>query len=128
MKSNLWSLSTNIKNGQLAKKMYVLHTKRSFYEAFLDILWNEGFISGYKICESDNSKLKIYLKYYQNQPAINKFHFVSKPSKKVYYSSKQIWKIDSNKNLIIFSTNVGLCSIVDCKKLRIGGEPLILVQ
>ena len=118
----------NIKNGQLAKKAYVIQTRKTINESFLDILWDEGFILGYKLDNFDSTKLKIYLKYYKNEPVINKFKFISKPSKRVYYSLKQIWKIDSSKTFIIFSTNLGLKSILACKKQKIGGEPLVVIN
>ena len=46
----------------------------------------------------------------------------------VYYSAKQIWKLDSCKTFIVFSTNKGLKSISECKKGKIGGEPLIIIN
>lgn len=118
----------NIVNGQLTKKPYILQTRQKTCESFLNILWDEGFISGYKICDFDSKKLKIFLKYTKNDPVITKLKSISKPSRRVYYTLKQIWKIDSNKTFVILSTNQGLKSIVDCKKQRIGGEPLVIIN
>jgi len=119
---------TNIKNGQMAKKGVIIGPRKNICESFLKILWNEGFISGYRI--SPNTKeLEIFLKYTKNgKPVINSLKFLSKPSQRIYYSSKQIWKLDSSKTFVIFSTNRGLKSINDCKKNKIGGEPLIIVN
>ena len=72
--------------------------------------------------------LQIFLKYNNSKPAINSFKVLSKPGKKVYYSVKQLWKIDSNNGLIIISTNKGLLTLAGCKKLNIGGEPFLLVK
>ena len=116
----------SIKNGQLAKRSFICHTRKKICEAFLKILWQEGFIIGYKI--DPNNKLKIFLKYKNGQPVINSLRSISKPSRRIYYSIKQIWKIDSSKSFIIFSTNKGLKSIIECKKLKIGGEPLIIIN
>lgn len=118
----------NIKNGQLVKKPFVIQTKKNFCESFLNILWDEGFILGYKISTSNPNELKIFLKYVKNKPAITQFKSISKPGQRIYYSLKQIWKIDSSKTFIIVSTNLGLKSIIECKKLRIGGEPLAFVS
>lgn len=118
----------NIKNGQLAKRAFIYQNRKKFCETFLKILWNEGYILGYTILKQDSQKIKIFLKYKNGEPAINSIKSISKPSRKIYYSIKQIWKINSNNNFIIFSTNKGLKSIIDCKKLKIGGEPFILIN
>lgn len=129
MKNYLWNMFTNIKNGQLAKKNIITQTKKNICESFLKILWDEGFIAGYKISSVDEKKIEIYLKYTRNgQPVIESIKFISKPSKRIYLSAKQIWKIDSNKAFIIFSTNKGLKSINQCKKQKLGGEPLLLIN
>jgi small subunit ribosomal protein S8 len=77
---------------------------------------------------NDSNSLKIFLKYKNGKPVINTIKVISKPSKRIYWSIKQIWKINSSKNFIIFSTNKGLKSVIDCKKLRIGGEPFISIK
>ena len=116
---------TNIKNGQLVKRKYIFQTRKKNCEPFLKILSQEGFITGYKLKQN---KIKILLKYKNNQPIINSIKIISKPSRRLYYSIKQIWKINSNKHFIIFSTNKGLKSIIECKKLQIGGEPILILN
>lgn len=128
MKNYLWNMFANIKNGQLAKRNFIYQTRKNICESFLQIMWNEGFILGYKIDTSNSNKLKIFLKYNEGKPVINSIKVISKPSKRVYWSINQIWKIDSSKNFIIFSTNKGLKSIVDCKKMKLGGEPFIVIN
>lgn len=129
MKNYLWNMFTNIKNGQMAKKSVIVSPRKNICESFLKILWNEGFISGYQISSQNNKNLEIFLKYTKNgKPVINSLKFLSKPSQRVYYSSKQIWKLDSSKTFVILSTNCGLRSINECKKSKIGGEPLIIIN
>lgn len=118
----------NLNNGQMAKRSFIYQKRKKICESFLKILWNEGFINGYKIDSEDSSKLKIFLKYVDNKPVINVIKLISKPGRRIYYSIKQIWKIDSSKSFIIFSTNKGLKSIIECKKLKIGGEPFIAIN
>ena len=118
----------NIKNGQLSKKAFIYHKNKKICENFLKILWDEGFILGYKINKSKPNQLKIFLKYKNEKPVISSIKLVTKPSRRKYYSAKQIWKLDYNNAFIIFSTNKGLKTILDCKKLKIGGEPFIIIQ
>jgi len=119
---------TNIKNGQLIKRTFILQRKTKICEQFLRILWDEGFILGYKTVQTNKNQLKIFLKYKKRNPVINSIKFVSKPSKRVYFSVKQLWKINSNNNLIIISTSKGLLSIFQCKKLKIGGELFVIIN
>ena len=129
MKSHVWNMFANIKNGQIAKKSVIIQTRKIICEKILKILWDEGFITGYKVSSKNNKKLEIFLKYQKNgKPSINSFKTVSKPGKRIYYSAKQIWKIDSNKFFLILSTNQGFKSITQCKKNNIGGEPFLIIN
>tara|TARA_B100001142_G_C14284143_1_gene636152 strand:- start:464 stop:850 length:387 start_codon:yes stop_codon:yes gene_type:complete len=128
MKNYLWNMFANIKNGQMAKKPFILQPQKKICAAFLNILWNEGFILGYKISETDSNMFKIFLKYQNGRPAINSLKSITKPSQRVYYSNKQLWKIKSNKGVVIISTNKGLMVLDECKRLRLGGEPYIIIK
>lgn len=120
---------TSIKNSQKSKKISVTVYRKNLCESFLKLLWDEGFIVGYKVVSSDKTKLEVFLKYSNTgNPIINSIKFVSKPSRRIYFSIKQIWKLDSSKTFIIFSTSRGLMSINDCKKNKIGGEPLVIIN
>lgn len=125
MKNYLWNMFANIKNGQVARRSFIIQRKKKVCESFLKILWDEGFIVGYKVT---NDNLIIFLKYLKNKPVINSIKLISKPGRRVYYSAKQLWKMDSSKSFIVFSTNEGLKSLLDCKKLKIGGEPFIIIN
>lgn len=116
----------NIQNGQMSKKKFILQKRKKICELFLNILWDEGFISGYTINESED-QLKIFLKYTKNIPAIKKIKCVSKPGLRIRYSVKQLWKIQSNKTFLVLSTDRGLKTLSQCKKLNIGGEPFIVI-
>ena len=129
MKNYFWNTLTNIKNGQLAKRHCTYQKKTKLNESMLKILWDQGYIVGYKDAEKKKDTIKIFLKYLKNgEPSINSIKFISKPGRRVYYSIKQIWKIDSSKVLIIFSTNQGLRTILECKKQKIGGEPILIIN
>lgn len=127
MKNYLWNMFSNIKNGQVSRQDCIWQKRKKICENFLKILWDEGFILGYKIDLYDTNKLKIFLKYKNGKPVINSIKLISKPSRRLYYSSNQLWKIDSTNQLIIVSTNKGLKSLVDCKKLNLGGEPFVSI-
>ena len=125
MKNYLWNMFASIQNGQIAKRDYIYHTRKKICESFLKILWNEGFILSYTI---EFNQLKIFLKYNNGKPVIKSIKTISKPSRRIYYSAKQLWKIDSSKSFIIISTNKGLKSLSECKKLQLGGEPYVAIN
>lgn len=129
MQNSLWNMFTSIRNGQMARKKIVRSLRKNVCESFLKILWNEGFILGYRISPQNQRSLEIFLKYSKTgKPAINSFKFISKPSRRLYYSFNSICKLDSSKLFIIVSTNNGLKSINECKKKNLGGEPYVLIN
>jgi small subunit ribosomal protein S8 len=129
MKNYLWNMFANIKNGQMAKKSVIIESRKNICELFLKILWSEGFISGYRIFAQNDKKIEIFLKYSRaGKPVVSSLKCLSKPGQRLRYSAKQIWKLDSSKTFIIFSTNKGLRTINQCKKHKIGGEPLVVIN
>ena len=108
--------------------MYI-KKKKKICQSFLNILWNEGLIIGYKTSNRDATYFKIFLKYFSNgKPTIHNIQVISKPGRRVYYSLKQIWRIDTTKTLIVFFTNKGLKTLTECKQLKLGGEPFVLIH
>ena len=108
------------------KNLLLFFKKKKICENFLKILWTQGYILGYTI---EKNNLKIFLKYNNKKTScIYSIKLMSKPGKRIYYSSKQIWKINSSKSFIIFSTHKGLKSILECKQLKIGGELFLIVN
>ena len=115
-----------IKNGQLSKKLFLFQNKTIFCEILLKILWKNNFIIGYKI---SNYKFKIFLKYFNYKPAIYYLKIIPNSNNYNYFLSvKQIWKLNVSNSFCVISTNKGLKSLTDCKKLNIGGKLLFLVK
>jgi small subunit ribosomal protein S8 len=127
MKNSLSKIFTSIKNGQLVKHLFIYEKTKKNCEIFLKILWKEGFILGYSL-QKNNNLIKIFLKYNKNKPTINNIKFLTRPGRKIYLTTKQIWKIETTENLIIFSTNKGFKTLDECKKFNLGGEPFIIVN
>ena len=125
MKHYIWNMFANIQNGQIVNKSFILQKKTKLCSSFLNILWNEGYILGYKV---EKHFFKIFLKYKNNKPVISSIKSISKPGNRLYYNCKQIWKINSIKGLLIISTNKGLLTLNECKKKKIGGEPFLVIK
>jgi len=128
MKKKVCNLISIIKNGQLINKSVVICEKKKSCEMLLNVLWNEGYIFGYKKLAGKSCTVKIFLKYVNNCPVITNFKIISKPGLRIYYTLNQLWKINNTQGLLILSTNQGLLSAEDCKKIGIGGEPLLIIK
>ena len=128
MKNTVWNIATDLRNSQASRRNFIFQPKTKLITAFLNILWDEGFILGYKLSNVDSSLLKIFLKYKNGIPVINSIKFVFKPSRDIYYSVSQLWKLDSKKSTVILTTSKGLMTIDECKKSQIGGKPLFILR
>ena len=118
----------NLKNGQTLKKSCILQRKTLICSKVLNLLWDEGFILGYKTYLKNPNLFIIFLKYDKNTPTIKKINSISKPSKRIYFSVKDIWKTESGVGLFIITTNKGIFSLNTCRRYNIGGEPLFYIQ
>jgi len=128
MINTVWNISTNLKNSQLSRRNFIYQKKTKLTVAFLNILWDEGFIRGYKVDNLNSNLLRIFLKYKKGNPVINSIKFIYKPSRKMSYSVSQLWKFDLKKNLMILTTSKGLKTTYGCIKTQTGGKPLFIVK
>lgn len=128
MKQYLSNMFSNINNGMILKQWVIIHKRTVFGEQILKVLWKEGFIRGFKVDSDDSTKLIIFLHYVKGKPTINLIKVISSPSRKIYCRINQLWKFDSNHQVLLISTNKGVKSLVECKKLKIGGEIILSVH
>ena len=71
-----------IKNNSINNKKTVKILKTKKIIQFLNILYNEGYISGYKYIKNDPKFIDIMLKYINDTPVIKQIDFFSKSKKK----------------------------------------------
>ena len=128
MKSILRNVAINLNNSQISKRNFIFQPKTKLIFNFLNILWNEGFILGYKLYGVNSNLLKIFLKYKKNKPVINSIKLFYNSGFTNHYKLSQLWKLDSKKNLIILNTSKGLMTVQECKKNQVGGQPLFIVK
>ena len=121
----LGDLLTRIRNGQRARKDSVLSPASKLRARVLDVLQREGYIRGYR--EEDvagHSGLRIELKYFEGQPAIQHVARVSKPGRRVYSGSKDLPVVRNGMGITIVSTPKGVLSDVEARDQNVGGEVL----
>ena len=125
MSKAIYNMFSQIKNAQINQKSVIFIKTQKQCQQLLNLLWVNGFIIGYKFI---NNKIKIFLKYTNNQPVINNLKFISKPSRKIYFSNYKLWKIDATKFFLIISTSRGFLTLFECKKQSLGGELVVVLN
>lgn len=121
----LGDMLTRIRNGQRAKMDSVVSPASRLRENVLEVLKREGYIRGYSADESGPHKtLRIELKYFEGQPAIQHVARVSKPGRRVYSGSKELPVVRNGLGITIVSTPRGVLSDAEAREQNVGGEVL----
>ena len=121
----LGDLLTRIRNGQRARKDSVLSPASKLRSRVLDVLQREGYIRGYSDeVLNEHPGLRIELKYFEGQPAIQHVARVSKPGRRVYSGSKELPVVRNGLGITIVSTPKGVLSDADAREQNVGGEVL----
>ena len=125
MNDPLSDLLTRIRNGQQARKDSVLTPASKLRTHVLDVLQREGYIRGYSEEVLAGQKgLRIELKYFEGQPAIQHLARVSKPGRRVYSGAKELPRIRNGLGVVIVSTPRGVLSDAEARDQNVGGEVL----
>jgi len=125
MTDPLGDMLTRIRNGQQARKDSVLTPASKLRAYVLDVLQREGYIRGYTEEQLAGQKgLRIELKYFEGQPAIQHLARVSKPGRRVYSASRELPHIRNGLGTIIVSTPRGVLSDAEAREQNVGGEVL----
>jgi small subunit ribosomal protein S8 len=125
MTDPLGDMLTRIRNGQSARKDSILTPASKLRANVLDLLQREGYIRGYAEEELAGQKgLRIALKYFEGQPAIQHLARVSKPGRRVYSGAQELPRIRNGLGTIIVSTPRGVLSDAEARDQNVGGEVL----
>ena len=98
--------------------------------AIADILVDEGYIAKYDLVEDGSFKtLHITLKYGvdKNEKVISGIKRISKPGLRVYANTEDIPRVLGGLGIAILSTNKGVVTDKEARKLGVGGEVLCFV-
>ena len=119
-----------IRNANTAKHDTVDIPSSKMKNAIAEILFNEGYIAKYEIIEDGNFKtIRVTLKYGadKNEKIITGIKRISKPGLRVYASKNEIPKVLGGLGTAILSTNQGVITDKEARKLQVGGEVLAFV-
>ena len=125
MTDPLGDMLTRIRNGQSAKKDSILTPASKLRANVLDVLQREGYIRGYNEEQLAGQRgLRIELKYFEGQPAIQHLARVSKPGRRVYSGATELPRIRNGLGTVIVSTPRGVLSDAEAREQNVGGEVL----
>ena len=125
MTDPIGDLLTRIRNGQRARKDSVLTPASKLRVRVLDVLQREGYIRGYtQEVVGPAQGLRIELKYFEGQPAIQHVARVSRPGRRVYSGAQELPIVRNGLGITIVSTPRGVLSDAEAREQNVGGEVL----
>ena len=130
MSDPIADMLTRIRNAKTAKHDTVDVPSSKMKVAIADILEKEGYITKYEIVEDGNFKtIRITLKYGadKNEKIITGIKRISKPGLRAYVGKDDIPKVLGGLGIAILSTNQGIITDKEARKLQVGGEVLAFV-
>ena len=130
MSDPIADMLTRIRNANTAKHDTVDIPASKMKIAIADILVNEGCIEKYDLVEEGSFKnIHVTLKYGadKNDKVISGLKRISKPGLRVYAGKDELPKVLGGLGIAILSTNQGVITDKEARKLKIGGEVLAFV-
>ena len=120
---------TRIRNANTNKCETVLIPQSKTKLAIAEILKAEGYIIDFKAVESEGIKMiEVALKYGPNgEKVIQGLKRISKPGLRIYSNADQLPKVLNGLGIAIVSTNKGIITDREARKLNVGGEVLAYV-
>jgi len=123
-----------IKNAILRKKDYVDVPSSKLKEAILELLKREGYIRDWERLEEDRKgtqyKLRIHLRYLdpkKQKNAISELKKVSKPGRRIYTPKHRVPHVQKGLGIAILSTDAGVITDHEARRLGKGGEIIAYV-
>ena len=130
MSDPIADMLTRIRNANSAKHDTVEVSSSKMKLAIAKILLDEGYIKSYELVDDGNFKtIKITLKYGadKNDKIISGIKRISKPGLRVYASKDELPRVLGGLGVAIISTNQGVITDKEARKLKVGGEVLAFV-
>ena len=121
---------TRIRNANTAKHDTVDVPSSKMKLAIAKILLDESYIKSYELVENGKfNDIRITLKYgaSKNEKIISGLQRISKPGLRVYANKEELPKVLGGLGVAIISTNKGVITDKEARKLGVGGEVLCFV-
>ena len=121
---------TRIRNANVAKHDTVDIPASKMKRAIADILLSEGYVKSVEIVNDGKfDVIRITLKYGKdkNEKVLSGLRRISKPGLRIYADTENLPKVLGGYGTAIISTNKGVITDKEARKLNVGGEVLAFV-
>ena len=119
---------TRIRNAQTARKPSVTLPSSKQKLAVAKVLEQEGYVASVATEKVEGKDvLTLELKYYQDQPVIERIERVSRPGLRVFKRADQLPVVQGGLGVAIVSTSQGVMTNRQAKAQGHGGEVLCIV-
>jgi len=120
---------TRIRNALMTEQKTVEMPASTLKADIARVLVDEGFIEDYREAgEPPHKLLKLYLRYGPlGEEIIRELKRVSKPGRRIYRAVNKLGYVRNGLGIWIVSTNQGVMSDHQCRRLKVGGEVLCAV-
>jgi len=130
MSDPIADMLTRIRNANSQKHATVDVPASRIKTAIADILTREGYVRGYEVLTDGVKKtMRITLKYGREKDSkvITGLRRISKPGLRVYIPCDKLPKVLGGLGTAIVSTNKGLITDKEARKLGVGGEIIAFI-
>ncbi|EGG90955.1 30S ribosomal protein S8 [Lachnospiraceae oral taxon 107 str. F0167] len=130
MSDPIADMLTRIRNANTAKHDSVDIPSSKMKIAIANILVEEGYVEKYELVDNGNFKdIRIFLKYTANKSEriISGLKRISKPGLRIYANREELPRVLGGLGTAIISTNNGVITDKEARKLNVGGEVLAFV-
>ena len=130
MSDPIADMLTRIRNANTAKHDTVDVPSSKMKLAIAQILFDEGYIKKFEVIEDGAFKtIHITLKYGadKNEKIITGLKRISKPGLRIYAGKDELPKVLGGLGIAIISTNQGVITDKEARRLQVGGEVLAFV-
>jgi small subunit ribosomal protein S8 len=119
---------TRIRNAAQARHKRVDLPVSKLKTEIARILKENHFIHDFKVLDDGrHGVLRLYLRYYEDQPVIRNVQRVSKPGRRVYKAVAELPRVRNGLGIAILSTSRGVMTDRQARAEKVGGEVMALV-
>ena len=121
---------TVIRNALMVSKRSISAPFSGMKLGIAKVLKDEGYIKDYQQADGENDKpcLVVYLKYVKGMSVIRGIKRISTPGRREYLRTKKMRGVDGGLGIAILSTNKGIITDLQARKLAVGGEVICHVR
>jgi small subunit ribosomal protein S8 len=129
MSDPIADLLTRIRNASRAGHKIVDIPASRLKANIAKVLYNRGFIRGFRVIEDGKQDLiRVYLAYRNGRSLILGIKRISRPGCRVYAGVKDIPRVMGGRGMAVLTTPRGVVTDAEARRENVGGEVLLHVS